>query len=119
MAGRPGRSGGHNRMSAAEHRLRGTFNRTRHGRQPPALTVLPMPAHDPVPPDLIEGLEGRGRTFIEECWRTYRGWTPATVALLREAGQLIERVEGLRGQRGEQPAQRLLLAVLSALNLEK
>jgi hypothetical protein len=32
MAGRPGRSGGHNKLSLAEHVLRGTVNVTRHLR---------------------------------------------------------------------------------------
>ena len=31
MPGMPGRSGGHNRMSAEEHELRGTFKPSRHG----------------------------------------------------------------------------------------
>ena len=40
MAGRPGRSGGHNRLSPAEHLLRGTFNPTRHGSRAAALLSL-------------------------------------------------------------------------------
>ncbi len=42
MAGRPGRSGGHNRLSAEEHALRGTWRRDRHGALPlkPSLAVI-------------------------------------------------------------------------------
>ena len=64
------------------------------------------------------GLTGRGLAFVNECWQNYAGWTPASLALLREAGSLLEEIEGLRGQRGERAAQRLFLSTLAALRLE-
>jgi len=42
MAGRPGRSGGHNRLTLAQHALRGTTRRGRHLRQ--AAAGIPRPA---------------------------------------------------------------------------
>jgi P27 family predicted phage terminase small subunit len=48
MAGRKGRSGGHNRLSPAEHLLRGTWNVTRHGPRP--ATIAPTVRVDPNPP---------------------------------------------------------------------
>jgi hypothetical protein len=118
MAGRKGRSGGHNRLSAEEHLLRGTFNVTRHGPRPAALATAVMPRAEPVPADVSEGLSGRGLTFVRECWSTYSGWTASSRVLLREAGQLVDQLDTLRGQRGERAAQRLLLATLAALRLE-
>lgn len=34
MAGKPGRSGGGNRLTAEQHRVRGTFRADRHGAAP-------------------------------------------------------------------------------------
>jgi hypothetical protein len=118
MAGRPGRSGGHNRLSVEEHLLRGTYNATRHGPRPSAVVPAVMPRAEPVPAALTEGLHGRGLAFVEDCWATYDGWTAASCVLLREAGHLIEQLEQLRGKPGERTAQRLLLGTLAALNLE-
>lgn len=117
MAGRPGRSGGHNKISVEEHLLRGTFNASRHAR-PAALVTAAIPRRDPPPEAVTTGLSGRGFAFVNECWQTYTGWTPASLALLREAGSLLEQLESLRGQRGERAAQRLFLATLAALRLE-
>jgi hypothetical protein len=114
MAGRPGRSGGHNRLTPAEHILRGTFNPTRHRTTP---TAAPAPTRGPLPAAVLAGLEGRGRAFVSECWTTYQNWTPGTLVLLREAGLLIEQLEKLRGTPDERAAQRLLVGVLAALRL--
>jgi hypothetical protein len=119
VAGRPGRSGGHNRISIEEHIRRGTFNPTRHGKRAARAAAVTVTAPFPVPPALVEGLTGRGRAFVDECWVTYGGWTPATSVLLREAGLLIDELETLRGQRGERAAQRLLLSAIAALQLRE
>ena len=118
MAGRPGRSGGHNRLSVEQHILRGTFNPTRHGSRPSPLAVGAVPRTAPVPPELVTGLVGRGKVFVAECWSTYEGWSPASLALLHEAGRLLDQLETVRGQPAERSAQRLLLATLAALRLE-
>jgi hypothetical protein len=118
MAGRPGRSGGHNRLSVEQHILRGTFNPTRHGSRPSALAAAPVPRTAPVPPELVAGLFGRGAAFVAECWSTYDGWNPASLALLHEGGRLLDQLETVRGTPAERSAQRLLLATLAALRLE-
>lgn len=50
MAGRPGRSGGHNRLSPEQHLLRGTWNVTRHGPRPAAIPPTSTVRVDPTPP---------------------------------------------------------------------
>jgi hypothetical protein len=67
----------------------------------------------------VEGLSGRGLAFVRDCWQRYSGWTPGTLVLLREAGQVITAVEQLRGEKGEREAQRMLVQLLAALQLEK
>jgi hypothetical protein len=118
MAGRPGRSGGHNKLSPQEHLLRGTWNTTRHGPRPAMVAVAPAPRPDPVPPALIEGLRGRGLAFATNCWARYHGWSPSSLELVREACLIMDALEGLRGEKGERPAQRTLLQILNALRLE-
>jgi hypothetical protein len=114
MAGRKGRSGGHNRLTPEEHILRGTFNPTRHGGR---LARPSGPPAGPVPAGLVAGLTGPGRAFVAECWAHYGGWTPPACVLLRQAGRLLDDLAALQGQPGERAAQRLLLATLSALQL--
>jgi len=117
MSGRPGRSGGHNKLSAAEHIARGTFNRTRHqvratlAERP---TLLPLRR---VPAWLLNGLDGEGRAFVEDTWRTYGGWIPSNIVLLREAGRLLTDLDTQRGKPAERVTQRVLLSVLAALDL--
>jgi hypothetical protein len=118
MAGRPGRSGGHNKLSVEEHLLRGTYNVTRHGPRPAALTVAARSKPGAVPEYVVIGLSGRGLAFVEATWNAYGDWTPQSLELLREAGFLLTQIEALRGQKGERAAQRLLLSALSALRLE-
>ena len=47
-------------------------------------------------------------------WGEYDGWRAAELALLREAGMLVDQLETLRGQPAERTAQRTLLSVLAA-----
>lgn len=115
MAGRAGRSG-RRPKPVSDHVLMGSYRPDRHGAYPSHVLPMPTPA-GPVPDDLVAGLIGRGRTFVEACWRTYADWTPPTLALLHEAGRLVDELEQLRGQRGERAAQRLLLATVAALHL--
>lgn len=116
MSGRPGKGGGWNRLSDAEHALRGT--KPRSGRRRPALVLAP---HDPrgIPPDLLDGVTGRGRGFVEECYASYRGWTIASFMLLRECGLLIDQLEAARGQPAELGLRRALLSTLAALDLRE
>lgn len=68
-------SGGANRLSAREHRLRGTYRRDRHGDDPG------LPAEVPTPPAFLKG------AALEE-WRR-------VVPLLAETGQLSKLDRGL------------------------
>lgn len=109
MAGRPGRSGGWNRLPPEVHQLRGTKPRL-------VRPIRPVPAHPgPVPATLLEGLGTRGAAFIEAAWAEGGEWPPDALVLLREVGILIDRVEAQRGQRDERSTQRLLLTTLAAL----
>ena len=121
MAGRPGRSGGWNRLTPEEHARRGTKLNARH-RRPAALALVGEAvkhALQPIPPAVIEGLTGRGLDFVHDCWRRYSGWAPGSLVLLRESGFVVNACEQLRGEKGERQAQRMLLALLDALNLER
>jgi hypothetical protein len=118
MAGRPGRSCGHNKIPLEQHILRGTFNPSRHGWRPSALASAVVPRTAPVSPEVAAGVVGRGAKFVGECWSTYDGWSPASLALLHEAGRLLDQLETVRGLPAERSAQRLLLATLAALRLE-
>jgi hypothetical protein len=116
MGGKRGRSGGHNRLTVAEHVLRGTFNATRHGGRPARAAAAVLPA-EPLPPALVEGLTGPGKDFVTQAWQHYDGWTPPARVLLRQAGLLLDDAARLRGQPGERATQRLLLSTLAALQL--
>ena len=64
-------------------------------------------------------LKGAGLQFVAAVWGEYEGWRAAELALLREAGMLVDQLETLRGQPAERTAQRTLLSVLAALGLER
>ena len=88
------------------------------GARPSALSVGAVPRTAPLPPELVTGLVGRGAAFVKQCWEIYEGWGPASLALLHEAGRLLDQLETVRGMPAERSAQRLLLATLAALRLE-
>ena len=58
MAGMPGR-GGHNKLSAAEHVLRGTFRKDRHALLPAAVRDAPVSKADRR--RVLHGLDPEGR----------------------------------------------------------
>jgi hypothetical protein len=119
VSGRPGRSGGWNKLSLEEHRQRGT--KPRYSPKVLPLTKLataPVLAPEAVPDGLLDGLVGPGRVFVEATFAHYSGWTPASLVVLREAGKVIDDLESLRGTRGERPAQRTLIALIASLRLE-
>lgn len=119
MSGRPGRSGGHNRLTLADHAARGTKPRSPTVRGLRLVSADHAPP-EPLAPELLAGLlpGGLGLAFIERCWSDYEGWTPASVILLREAGMTIDSLSLLRGQKGERAAQQLLVRILAELRLE-
>jgi hypothetical protein len=116
MSGRPGRSGGWNRLTPTQHTLRGTS--PRHGPAP-VLTATAIPRSDPIPPDVIEQLTGRGLAFVTALWHGYAPWTPQALQVLRELGFLVNQLETLRGTSAERAAQRLLVTLIASLRLEE
>ena len=97
MAGRPGRSGGHNRLSVEAHLLRGTFNPSRHAR--PASTG---PAWVPVPAAL-ERLGPDGRDFIGRMTATYE-FSGVEGEMVMEAATMVDRLSEVRARRDTYPA---------------
>lgn len=69
MAGRPGRSGGANRIPVADHLTRGTYRRDRHGEAWRAWDG-PEPPPDPVQPPswLLRGLGTSGKRFLRDLY---------------------------------------------------
>jgi len=101
-AGRPGRSGGHNKLSPAEHLLRGTFNATRHTALIPA-----GPAWDPTAAQL-EALGDDGRAFLARLQADYAlGALDGVLAL--EGAHAVDRLVELRGRRHRAAGKRLAL----------
>ena len=97
MAGRPGRSGGHNRISLEAHVLRGTFNPTRHPARIPT-----GPAWDPAPAQL-EALGAAGRAFVARLQAAY---TVAAIdgEFVLEAAVSVDRLAELRRGRAKASA---------------
>ena len=93
MAGRKGRSGGHNRVSAQEHLLRGTFRKDRHTtRRSPAFADNHAPANEAaaVPPDeLLAGLGEAGRALVLKLYPT-GGWSVTAQIFLRIAASRLD-----------------------------
>ena len=86
MAGKRGRSGGHNRLSPEQHVLRGTWNVTRHGPRPSALALATASRVDPLPSTLTDGLDARGLAFVTACWREVERLDPAESTCLLKRG---------------------------------
>jgi hypothetical protein len=109
------RRGGWNKLTPEQHQARGTVP-----RRPPAPVLIPLaaPVSDPVPRHVLAGLDGPGRAFVEEAWATYGGWGVSSLALLREAGLVLDQLETRRGQPGERASQRLLVQLLRVLRLD-
>ena len=93
MAGRPGRSGGHNRLSLATHVIRGTFNPTRHGK----LIAPGGPVWQPTAAEL-EPLGAAGRAFVARLEAVY-DLSPLEGELAMEGGIAADRLAELRDRR--------------------
>lgn len=117
MAGRPGRSGRPKQFTVQDHILRGSYNATKHGPKPSPITLALHPREDAIPATLIDGLQPRGRRFVESCFARYEGWSPVSLELLYESGRLLDELATLRGKPGERAAQKVLLSVLAGLQL--
>ena len=100
MAGRPGRSGGHNKLSLEAHLLRGTFNPTRHARH--ARLASGGPVWAPAPPELA-GLGTAGRGFVARIQAVY-DLSPLEGELALEGAMAADRLAELRARRGDSAA---------------
>jgi P27 family predicted phage terminase small subunit len=92
MAGVKGRSGGHNRLSAEEHQLRGNYRPGRHGSLAVAPARPPADVPAPVPAGLSRG--------AQKAWRGYMAdfdeWTRTDLSLLELALRSKDRAEQCR-----------------------
>src|SRR5262245_54919907 len=96
MAGRPGRSGGHNKIDPRMHAIRGTFNPTRHG---PALAALETSAAPWEPTRAqLAALGDDGRAFVARVRATYE-LSVMEGELLLEAAVVTDRLAQIRRTR--------------------
>lgn len=109
---RPG--SGRKPKALADLQLTGGFRPARHAH----LLKPAFPVASPLPAAVLDGLQARGRAFVESLWPEYTEWTLVSQVVLREAGLLVDQLEALRGTKGERAAQRMLLSVLAALDLK-
>src|SRR5687767_7544103 len=122
MAGKPGRSGGHNRRSIAEHIAAGTYRKDRHGPKPARVAAFPATAAPEVPGVALEGLREPGHAFVTRCWAEYRDWSAPQLLLLQRAGQLVDLETSARDAgdvKQWQSVHRLLLLTLAGLGLRE
>ncbi len=116
MAGRPGRSGGWNRLSPAEHEIRGT--RARPRARPATVKAATVPSAEPIPESVTAGLGAPGLAFADSAWTEYRGWSGVELTLLRQAARVLDDAETATNPRLRQSAIRLFAVVLGQLRLE-
>src|SRR5688572_21227845 len=98
MAGRPGRSGGHNQIPVEAHLVRGTFNPTRHGK----LMSTSGPVWTPAPAELTS-LGAAGRAFVDRVQAVY-SLSPIEGELALEGAIAVDRLAELRARRVQWPA---------------
>ena len=100
MPGRPGRSGGSNRLPLEAHLARGTFRATEHAHRMPA-----GPAWDPTPEQLA-ALGDEGRAFVARVLAGYVvGALEGELAL--EGAHAVDRLAAVRAQRHRAAGKRL------------
>ena len=119
MAGVPGRSGGHNRKSAEEHILAGTFRRDRHG----ASTAPAAPVSETDRRRTLQGLTPGARRLAAQLLEGFTGWDGSSLQTLRAYVLSCERLEALQSNSATDSQDlarevRINLGLLRALNLE-
>ena len=115
MAGMPGRSGGHNKLSAAEHLLRGTFRKDRHA-------LLPVPAPEtPVSKAdrrrVVHGLDREGRRLAGRLLDEFGDWHASSLHTLRLYVESCRRLAVIVDDDERGRELRLNLGLLKALDL--
>ena len=96
MAGRPGRSGGHNKKPLSQHVLEGTYQPCRHGPKAAGhVLAMPKPAPDwrPSASD-VAALSVRGRAWLDAALEAYVFSAVDGLRLL-EVCRTVSRVEAL------------------------
>jgi hypothetical protein len=121
LAGVPGRSGGHNRVSLEAHLLRGSFRPDRHAGLMEAPPPRRLSAADRR--RTLAGLEGTARRLVLHLLAEYGGWHAAKLEVLRNFALSSARLEALQetpsdDARGLHREIRANLNLLKALNLE-
>lgn len=102
MSGRPGRSGGHNRIDPALHILRGTFNATRHAK-----LLTPQPVWEPS--KRLAALEPAGRALVARLTAVYE-FAVIEGEVVMEAGVGTDRLADIRARRAQAtPEERVAL----------
>ena len=79
MAGVPGRSGGHNRKSVAEHIEAGTYRRDRHG----VSTAPAAPVSETDRRRTLQGLTPVARRLAVQLLEAFTGWDASSLQTLR------------------------------------
>jgi hypothetical protein len=120
MAGVSGRSGGHNRLTSDEHRLRGNYRADRHAH----LTVArPEPVSAADRRRTLRGLPRDARRLAASLLDEYHGWDGGSLETVRSYVLSVSRLEALQmAAEGDTRAihreTRCTLALLKSLNLE-
>jgi hypothetical protein len=122
MAGAAGRSGGSNRLSLEEHRLRNTYRADRHGHLTPTPVVGAVALADRK--HVLAGLAPGPRRIASELLDSYGPWCPATLEVLRSYVHSCERLERLQAAPADDTRAlhrevRCNLALLRNLELER
>lgn len=93
MSGVPGRSGGHNRLSAEEHRLRGTHRTDRHGQAPEGEPET-APEQSPIPPPSdLKGPARKHWQYFAPLLQGARALTPSDIQTLADYCRACAAVE--------------------------
>lgn len=120
MPGVKGFSGGHNRKSVDQHRLEGTFQRSRHA--PAVAGGPPAPLSAASRRRTLAGLSTGARRMAVALLDSYDGWDAAALSTLRSYVLSCERLEQLQAAgpgRLLYAELRANVALLRLLNMEK
>lgn len=120
MSGVAGRSGGANRLSIEEHRIRGTFRADRHGQKK---EVSAAPVSDGDRQQALGGLTGLARRIAASLIDMYDGWDSASLHTLRQYASSCGRLAVLQQLPDDDASAlhrelRINIQLLRVLNLE-
>jgi hypothetical protein len=93
MSGVAGRSGGHNKLPAEAHLLRGTFRPDRHAGAP---STEADRVSDAERRRALRGLSTTGRRQVTALLAEFEGWDSSSLSTLRAYALSCERLEQLQ-----------------------